>query len=649
MALVPLPSPGSRRAHSSVGVSDPVYTLNSSLHGQFPLAFDPTGSAIVARGQTYSSTRGRSDTFSLTHATSSAPRSPECAQLPLVRPYTGGDDDEEITWEQVGMASPQPRRVPTGLPRVATLPPSRGGSRRRPGTPALDASVESRVRASTPFGVSTKDARPTTAAEYIADKLAVLRRDTGERERFFVEVAEIKHTIVQRQKDGGTQAWQTDHTGASRSPERRAEERASSRQERRRHEEEVSQRRELHEDETRLRRALIAEAGYRDRIVARTAVTATEREARRATEWVKLISTLCAIPKQVKAIVVAERAALTKSFETTASDPMSLAVIVGALMCLQKWWRAIRPRIVFRRWAVAARTLRGYFHGLDHVKVKFAVALHRLRQKIVMIQRRRRAVMRCRALRREQADRLIQRAIEKECTAVERAADLIFQQRSSLEKALNASIKARRPVFEAQLAENQILLQNTLRRRTSLNALTPQSLRRLVDDPISEREAVFNAAVLDYGAVLAARKKQVEATVRRAKTMRAGSELMFVPLKNGGLIMPKVARPVGRVGLTPDEARAIVKIRAVALGFLDFCRDMQTRSKTKLAEPDPRVLEDAEDILPELPPDTARPMKSPRAIKSPRSQQNNPSGKPTATRADGGQARDKGKRSPKRR
>jgi hypothetical protein len=455
------------------------------------------------------------------------------------------------------------------------------------------------VRASTPFGVAVSG-RPVKAHEYIEERLANLRADPAGREQFFMDVDQVAAERRAELRNSARPA-SPERQGLLNSPGRQAERRLASRQERRAHEVDVTDRREALSDALQGRREWHVEQAYRDRIVERSARTRCELEEARAQQWAAILCSLTTFPKRMATAVARAKAQRAQAFVVSqVEDPVSFAVTVNAIRFMQRWWRACRARIMMRRYTAKARLLRHYFSSMHRIKVKFCVVLHRMRTKIIMIQRRRRAVLRARQLRREAGARLVAKAIERECAAIDKHADASYQQIALLEKQLKATIKARRYLVEAKIDAVQSHMQQNLRRRTSLKALMPESIERMWEEPILMKEEAFNDDVFEFGVKLSGRREKIERAIRQVRLLRASTPaalraMITVKTQADAYGLGPIDRPYSRVGLSWDEARRIVKVRGVALGYLDF-RVHQV--KLGLADADPAMLADAENVLP---------------------------------------------------
>ena len=114
--------------------------------------------------------------------------------------------------------------------------------------------------------------------------------------------------------------------------------------------------------------------------------------------------------------------------------------------------------------------------------------------------------------------------------------------------------------------------------------------------------------------MLATRKKRVDEAIRNAKTRRTFSSNTFfgLGLKNGGVRLDPIEPPRSKLSVTWDEAKAIVRVRGVALGFLDF---MRVTLKSEPTENDAPIVAASLEILPRMPPPESLPGHSPAAKK----------------------------------
>jgi hypothetical protein len=468
-------------------------------------------------------------------------------------------------------------RIEAPLPRVASLP-----LRRFEGTriSAAEAQLMHDARAN---GEAVVEHRERNAVQ---QKVAFLRGNTDELRAFAALIEEQKRermaaTGPERRRIRDRNLLDVFAGTAG----KRRQTLASSQVDRAGRHEKSRERRQTMADDTlqRLTSSMSMEL-LKDRSAAIAAARGGGRgsdKADRANEWLAVIVATAVVARRCGAALAVERREQEERMKK-----MGMSLAVGHLVGLQRWWRRVHVRIMYQRKVNAATLLSVWFGSMNRIKVGFAVALHSLRGVIVKLQRRYRMCVRARALRVTAARRLLAATVDRECHAVDRAAELLFKKRSILEAKLASAIRNRKAHFEQQLRDNQTLLQETVNTRTVLGALTEQSKRRLVEGPLRRKAAAYREALLEFGRDLAGRKTQVDDAKRMMEAQRelmrkqqgggggGGGPLLHAD-KNFGLFGGRdVPRPVGVLGIHEAEMRALVQGRGMAMGRRDFRRDV---------------------------------------------------------------------------
>lgn len=171
----------------------------------------------------------------------------------------------------------------------------------------------------------------------------------------------------------------------------------------------------------------------------------------------------------------------------------------SSLMRVQLLWRAIMRRKRITAMYKGADCIRRFLYCVPRIQFQFRVAVRRTIHRVVSIQRHFRAVRIIRQIRRDLGVQLIDNYIRQTAITIDGQVNHLYKLKKHADAMATSSIKARKPVFEAQAAHFHQQIVDLSKRKLTISALSERSKRSVVEDILSERENLYRDRLREFG------------------------------------------------------------------------------------------------------------------------------------------------------
>lgn len=418
--------------------------------------------------------------------------------------------------------------------------------------------------------MSITNARSTVRDDMV-NKLKLLHRDQEVRQGFFQEVKELQQTRYQERQDRGQEILHRNMVIARTSTPALLERNlVTSCQERNLHMELVQQRKDQFvADRKAMFQNMVKRTNRTGVLVGDLKEIERERqEALLCFSWVNVVALGCRAQHMFAELLDHRRGLMQQESENEARWEM-FVVHQKKLVNIQLLWRAVmrRKRIAARY--KAADCLRRFLYAVPRIQYQFRVAVRRTLNRVLSIQRHFRVIRLVRMVRRDVGVQLIDKVIRRLTQEIDAEVVTLTKQKKHAESMATSSIKARKPIFEAQAAQLHQCIVELSRRKMTMGALTERSKREVVERVLSEREKLYRDRLREYGLEImqkymieyniekVIKDRQQEFDVAVAKTSITELRVVSIwELKRQARMM-KSHRPVMMLNITDDDATSM--------------------------------------------------------------------------------------------
>ena len=245
---------------------------------------------------------------------------------------------------------------------------------------------------------------------------------------------------------------------------------------------------------------------------------------------------------------------------------MKPSVGVTFLIQVQAWWKGMFLRRLLHRRRAAASIISKYFRKVPKIPFQFRYLMKSLLRRVSLMQAHYRAVRLTRMMRRNQGVALVNKKIRVVVASIDEDLARVSKKKKQAESQHSAAIKARKPLFEAEIRDSAIQMTELARRKQRLLALTDASKFTEVSRVVYQNESEFREMLRQYGLALFERYMisvniqrvyQQKMTEYSDSLRRRSLSNIMVPsissIRKEAAVIPKPVKPVLCVALEPAD------------------------------------------------------------------------------------------------
>jgi hypothetical protein len=269
---------------------------------------------------------------------------------------------------------------------------------------------------------------------------------------------------------------------------------------------------------------------------------------------------------------------------------MNPALALTFVVAVQAWWRGAHTRLLVRKRRRSTKMIVDYLTRVPRIAYHFRFLMKKMLRVVRRIQDHYRAVRLLRMLRRNQGVVLVNKRIRIFIASADDELGKLVKKKKQAEAQYSAAIKARKPIFEAEVRNITKRMTELALHKERLLALTDASKFTEVSRVIYNKETEFRSRIRDVGlqfkqryaysvnmkGLLEKRLEEYNANLRRTSVA-----LLTVPsmklLREESMSLTKPERPAMCVALTVEDVQKMLATTLQERGAADLLLQMEVQ------------------------------------------------------------------------